>query len=560
MPRYTVKTIFFLILLRLAIGWHFFIEGRHKFETWMKGNAEDNRPFSSAGYFRESNGPMVPFIHSDLFLGDPDEDALLLLTPRPLPADTDPRSVSPSKRVPAAMAKAWDDYLAKFSKHFGLEEGEQKDAENRVNQAKYQLGLWLTTDANGLNLPDGKLIDLSDAKQTALSILGNVPVSGIKEETKKVQNQTYDVKRTTTQRLRDYKDKLRELQTLREQKPWAMNSPVDKAALARVKAEVNAERQDLLDDLNKHTAALEESLRVILRNRAEEALVRPSTKTDEDVLALLTPPAEGAPPALSRSWDAYTDKLGVVYKLSEATREKIGKQLAKSKQQTAAWLSTTDMEDRVKVYKEASDPAKREEMRTSLLADLDKRTDGMKTALNKIVSDAKADVVPQTDDASYWSKYLAERGLAPNTSKVKGTLWWIDFLTVWGITIIGGLLMVGLFTRTACVLGALFLTLTYLTFPPFPWVPPPPQNEGNYLYVNKNLIELLALLVLATTASGRWLGLDAWIHGLFGRRDKPKTDDKVKKPPTNGSAPKPAPAPAPVVTHGRSPATQPAKR
>jgi hypothetical protein len=63
--------------------------------------------------------------------------------------------------------------------------------------------------------------------------------------------------------------------------------------------------------------------------------------------------------------------------------------------------------------------------------------------------------------------------------------------------------------------------MTYLAVTAFPWLPVPPNTEGNYYYVNKNAIELLALLVLATVPSGRWLGLDALLHwfrtALFGR-------------------------------------------
>jgi uncharacterized membrane protein YphA (DoxX/SURF4 family) len=570
MARYTFKTICFLVLLRLAIGWHFFAEGRHKFQTWMKGNAQGNRPFSSEGYFRESTGPLAPFIRNDSFLGDLDEKTLLLLTPAPLGDDADPRTVSPSKRVPTAMAKLWDDYLARFSKHFDLSEADKKDAENRVNQAKYQLGLWLTTDANGLTLPDGKIVDLTSAKETALSILGNVPVPGIKEETKVFGNAMYEVKKTTSQRLNDYRKSLQELRVVRDVEPWSTGKPPEKKKLDRVKTEVNRQRQDLLDDLNKHTAALEESLRIVLKNRLAEETVRPPIASDPAALLLLTLPPEKKgdekgprqlPPDLNDLWDAYAKKLETNYKVSDAVREKVEKRLSKSKAETAAWLASAEMAGRIRAYdqevRQVGDAAKRQEMRTALIADLDRRTEGMKTALNRIVSEEKADIAPEANSASDWSKYLSEHGLAPNPSRVRGALWWIDFLTVWGITILGGMLIVGLFTRTACVLAALFLALTYLSFPPFPWLAPPPQNEGSYLYVNKNLIELLALLVLATTASGRWLGLDAWIHGLFGRREKPKAEeDKSKKPPKNGSAPKPAPAPAPVVTAGRSPVTK----
>ena len=63
--------------------------------------------------------------------------------------------------------------------------------------------------------------------------------------------------------------------------------------------------------------------------------------------------------------------------------------------------------------------------------------------------------------------------------------------------VVGACLLAGLFTRLACLVGAGFLVMTYLTHPPFPWYPLPPNTEGNPLFVNKNVIEALALLVLA---------------------------------------------------------------
>ena len=54
-----------------------------------------------------------------------------------------------------------------------------------------------------------------------------------------------------------------------------------------------------------------------------------------------------------------------------------------------------------------------------------------------------------------------------------------------------------------------FLVLTYLSHPTVPWYPLPPGTEGNPLFINKNLIECLALLTVAVHPTGRWLGLDA---------------------------------------------------
>jgi hypothetical protein len=56
-----------------------------------------------------------------------------------------------------------------------------------------------------------------------------------------------------------------------------------------------------------------------------------------------------------------------------------------------------------------------------------------------------------------------------------------------------------------------------LAMPPFPWLPPNPRAEGHYYFVDKNLIEMLALLALATTRSGRWAGLDALLQFLSPR-------------------------------------------
>ena len=115
--------------------------------------------------------------------------------------------------------------------------------------------------------------------------------------------------------------------------------------------------------------------------------------------------------------------------------------------------------------------------------------------------------------------------------------------TAWGLTICGGLLLVGLFSRLAALGGACLLALFYFSLPPWPGLPVPPKVEGTYMIVNKNLIEMIALLMLATTSSGVWGGLDALIRGfitgpLFGigrpkvekaKASSPDADDQTKK-------------------------------
>jgi uncharacterized membrane protein YphA (DoxX/SURF4 family) len=94
----------------------------------------------------------------------------------------------------------------------------------------------------------------------------------------------------------------------------------------------------------------------------------------------------------------------------------------------------------------------------------------------------------------------------------------INDLTMYGLVAIGACLMAGILTPLAALSAAAFLAMIYLSMPPWPGMPPNPKAEGHYLYVSKNLIELLACMVIATTPSGHWIGLDALFFGARRRR------------------------------------------
>ncbi len=93
-----------------------------------------------------------------------------------------------------------------------------------------------------------------------------------------------------------------------------------------------------------------------------------------------------------------------------------------------------------------------------------------------------------------------------------------NFVTEWGLTIVGLLLILGLFTRFASVAGIGFLLLFYFANPPFVGYFYSLPTEGSYLIVNKNLVELCALVVILVTGSGRFAGLDRILHALFFAR------------------------------------------
>ncbi len=118
----------------------------------------------------------------------------------------------------------------------------------------------------------------------------------------------------------------------------------------------------------------------------------------------------------------------------------------------------------------------------------------------------------------YWSSagYLGEaewwlggffRDLAASPSAVAV----IDFLNIWGLTLIGLALFLGLLTKPALIAGMVLLLLYYIVAPPFPAYSYAMPVEGSYLVVNKVLIEFMAMGVLLVFPTHRLFGLDRLI-------------------------------------------------
>ncbi|MBE0460905.1 MAG: DoxX family membrane protein [Candidatus Aminicenantes bacterium] len=87
----------------------------------------------------------------------------------------------------------------------------------------------------------------------------------------------------------------------------------------------------------------------------------------------------------------------------------------------------------------------------------------------------------------------------------------VDFLNVWGLIAIGLGLMVGCLARAATIAGIVLLLFYYLCNPPFIGYTYTAPTEGSYLMVNKNLVEMCALFVLAVFPNSKLIGLDRLI-------------------------------------------------
>lgn len=83
-----------------------------------------------------------------------------------------------------------------------------------------------------------------------------------------------------------------------------------------------------------------------------------------------------------------------------------------------------------------------------------------------------------------------------------------DYVNMWGLTLVGLCLVLGLYSGHAAIGGMVFILLYYLFAPPLLGLEYSRPGEGSYLIVNKNLIEACALFVLYTFPTSHLIGLD----------------------------------------------------
>ena len=100
--------VLFIVVLRVAIGWQLFYEG-----IWKTKTLSSTQPWTSAGYLRNSQGPMRDTFRN--MTGDPDELDWL-----------------DAKKI----ASKWNRWEKKFSKHYRLSDRQKARLDVLVNGPK----------------------------------------------------------------------------------------------------------------------------------------------------------------------------------------------------------------------------------------------------------------------------------------------------------------------------------------------------------------------------------------------------------------------------------------
>lgn len=90
-----------------------------------------------------------------------------------------------------------------------------------------------------------------------------------------------------------------------------------------------------------------------------------------------------------------------------------------------------------------------------------------------------------------------------------------NYFNIYGLTIIGLCLILGCFAKYASIGGIVFLALYYLSHPPFIGAEYMMPTEGSYLWIDKNLIEIGAMMVLIYFPTSHIIGLDRLFSKSF---------------------------------------------
>jgi uncharacterized membrane protein YphA (DoxX/SURF4 family) len=252
------------------------------------------------------------------------------------------------------------------------------------------------------------------------------------------------------------------------------------------------------------------------------------------------------PEPIQKQWQDYFDRFATQYKLDEETKReqkvKAEGRFLEDENAFAQWLNSgvkkvkrkglsgPDAEvalttpKRVEEYLASVDEIKKIEgeekgffgLGTSARLRAAKDTEAnLRKELQGDLETKYADMKKSLREVLTWEQKRMDLPAEPQADQAWSNLAWIDTGVRWGLTIVGACLLIGLFTRTASVAGAAYLLLFYLAMPALPGLPENPAAPGHYFIINNNLIEIFALLAIATSQPGRRYGLDVLLRALW---------------------------------------------
>lgn len=503
--RISVLAIIVLVVLRIAIGWQFLYEGLWKYDTLDGPN-----PWSAEGYLKQARGPLRE-MYIEMAGGDPYDLNWFNYD---------------------HVASQWTDFLDRFKKHYELTE------EQLATLAALENGP--ESYSRDLARLPGVITDDAAAKRKWESLsdtiwfdsdLGQLVVSGSQPITPREVSDLQalvDVVKTPDGQyvMKDEDGDPVYLDADGEELQMGPNG-----VPARLDEDGLPDPEQEVSDWRYQTADADERLFFV---RLEQLLTDCSRGL-------------GYRQRLAGLLKGDPDLVGVSWKFDEADNR------SETTMSDGDWNPTTDGPlltfGKIQEYKDtvAQYLALMEQAEETGLAHYYEHADRLETKFRSQRAEVVGPVIAL--DTEFREKVfdllnvdqLQRPPLPPeNTPSYRASM-----QAMWGLLILGPLLILGLFSRLAAFAGAVMLLSFYLVIPPWPGVPPELALPEHALFVNKNLIEVLALLGLAAVPSGTWFGLD----GVFGRcwksfRNRGTAAVEPNAPTSKPTPPKPGAPPA----------------
>jgi uncharacterized membrane protein YphA (DoxX/SURF4 family) len=255
------------------------------------------------------------------------------------------------------------------------------------------------------------------------------------------------------------------------------------------------------------------------------------------------------PARLKAAWTADVDRIMGHFNFAKEQRDKGYEELRKAEEYADIWFSDKEMKEKKEKYFHDLRGVMAVESNREALSYQRERAADQRRKLDTERKELLADLVARGNDLRAKVVGLATKEqLASDGPYVPppSSLDTINALTTFGLLAMGVCLIAGLFGSLPPLAAAVFLGQIYLSTPPWPGLPQSPMTEGHYWIVNKNLIEMLACLVLVFIPTSSWVGLDPLIFGWMFRRRvreeiRPAADSRTGTGKTAPVADKPIP-------------------
>lgn len=457
-----------LVTLRLMIGWQLLYEGLWKIKT-----LKSPTPWTAAGYLKNSQGPFRAMFRN--MAGDPD--------------DLDWLDV---KKV----ASRWSDWQNRFAKHYRLSKGQKAKLDKWVNGSK-------AYKAEVSQIPQG-YNNVVFEFELPKEVKNSYELSGTDAKGNTLAYQAGRVKILVDGKgFRDF--------TAADGSTITLNPKADKPLNKGAKVQVLAGERLM-------ALGLDES--VSFESGEKDYVV-------VDGRRHLTP-AEREKLIAALNEDGHSELIEAVQQVYKRAKDGISfkERLSATIKGNPDWVSNKKLQRVGEIEKYRSLLADYEEKLAS--ANLDYRWDHLQHTWSEIQALRSSLVGPvkalDTELKDKAAEMLSVKQLARGPVPEPWTSLRIsDLMTIAGLTILGACLILGVFTRFSAITAAFMLFMFYAAMPPWPGVPEAPGPEHSFI-VNKNFIEVVALLALACLPTGRWFGVDGMIGRWLGKRKLSRLD------------------------------------